>query len=504
MFFHFRRNLLTFFLMVAITGCGGGGSAGTPTNPPTTAATTTASPTPTPTPTPMPTPSPEPPAAAAAPMTMSCVGAASYQCSGTSVIRIDNGIGLTNSGVQAEGKSTNDLQTPIVDTGKALGLMPASGGTAEIRIAKDANGAISGQAVLLSNFNISWDGITDRPQIIETFSTVQGRITMDANGAISLGPLPPSSDLGFYDFAVKRAAGTKSNYANNAYFPRAEPSRCTFNPCPSIETAGLHNTPGNWHNGGRDPDIANAIRLHEDGDTYAGDDTPDADGNRRWLPRGDGFGVSFPGFKGYRSFENWGYQYGNLAAWLTQDTVLINEWGGNNEHNKNRRGMVAFGKVTDPATVPTAGSASYFGYAYGWYVPNGTEDVAFFRGDATVNVNFATREVTIAFRNTATYDAAWSPVPLTLDAATTMGAPGQAVANYLTGTAGNGTLAGGISGRWFGPVVTSGSSGAGPAEVGGAFTLSNAGSGQTAIGGFIARNNRRPQSAALSPLTRPD
>jgi hypothetical protein len=480
MIFQPEQKILTALLCLSLAACGGGGGTGaTSASDVTRAGTVTQSGT---------AADSADPLTVSAAMTMSCVGGSVEQCSGASVIRTDNGVSLTSSGVQASGKSTNDLQTPIVNAGHAFGMTTTSGGTAEIRVSKDAAGNVSSPAVLLKNFNISWDGTTDRPPIIETFSTAQGRITMDANGVISRGPLPASSDLAYYDFAVKRLAATQANYANNVYFPRAEPSRCpaTVNPCPTLETAGLRNTPGNWRASGREPDIASALRYHEDGDTYAGDDTPDANGNRRWLPRGDGFGVSYPGFKGFRSFENWGYRYGNLASWVTQDTVFINEWGGNNEHNKNRRGMVAFGDVTDPAAVPSAGSASYAGYAYGWYVQNGTDDVAFFRGDAIITVDFATRAVSIAFQNTNTYDAAWSPVPVTLNAAVKMGAVGQSVANYLTGNAGNGTLTGGISGRWFGPVVAGGS-GAGPAELGGAFTLANAGTGQTAIGGFIAR-----------------
>jgi hypothetical protein len=67
-----------------------------------------------------------------------------------------------------------------------------------------------------------------------------------------------------------------------------------------------------------------------------------------------------------------------------------------------------------------------------------------------------------------------------------MGAAGGNETNNLTGAADNGTLKGGLSGRWFGPVL-SGGSGAGPAEISGAFSLSNAATGQTAIGGFIGR-----------------
>jgi hypothetical protein len=496
MFATSHRFLLPLLTVIVLSACGGGGgSGGAPAAASQTTAVTTGTTTDNTgstgaTPTPASGADNPEPVPSTASMTMTCVGGANTLCSGASVIRIDNGITLTSSGVQASGKSTNDLQTPIIRTGTAYGMTTSTGGLAQIRVVKDpASGAISDQVVILDNFNISWDGVTERPTIIETFSTAKARITMDANGILSRSAVPPSSDLNFYDFAVRRRAGTQANYANNAYFPRSAPARCTPDivPCPSLETSGLRNSPGDWRGAGRDPDLGTAVRLHEDGDTYAGDDTPDASGNRRWLPGGDGFETSYPGFKGFRSFDNWGYRYANLGAWVTQDTVFINEWGGNNEHNKNRRGMVAFGDVTDPASVPASGSATYSGLAYGWYVPNGADDVQFFRGDATITVNFATRQASIVFTETRTFDSAWSPLPIGLNASIRLGAAGQTVANYMTGRADNGTLAGGISGRYFGPVVATGASGTGPAELGGAFTLSNPGTGQVAVGGFLAR-----------------
>ncbi|MBW8886113.1 MAG: hypothetical protein JF616_00005, partial [Fibrobacteres bacterium] len=289
---------------------------------------------------------------------------------------------------------------------------------------------------------------------------------------------------------IKGAAATQKNYANNVYFPRQNPSRCTsdMTTCPVTETEGIKYQVGAWRAGGKNPDSTEVSRLHEDGDLYAGNGVPDANGNQTILPGGNGFGTAYPGFKGFRALSNWSYQYGNLAAWLTQDTVNINEWAGtNNEHNNNRRGVVAFGDVTDPAAIPTTGTANYSGYAYGWYASNGTEEASFFRGDATLTVDFATRKVTITFKDTATYNSDATPVPVTLTATTTMGAAGGNVAHYMTGPVTNDSLKGGISGRYFGPVVTSTANGTGPAEVGGAFSLSNSTTGATAVGGFIAR-----------------
>ena len=77
------------------------------------------------------------------------------------------------------------------------------------------------------------------------------------------------------------------------------------------------------------------------------------------------------------------YHVANLSTWVSQDTIGIAEWGGGVEHNKNRRGVVAFGAVTDPATVPVAGAAGYAATVVGWYSPNGQGDPLPFRGVAT-------------------------------------------------------------------------------------------------------------------------
>ncbi|RZI41960.1 hypothetical protein EGT07_15245 [Herbaspirillum sp. HC18] len=399
---------------------------------------------------------------------------------------------LTSSGVQAYGRSTNDLAHPILNPTTAYGLAPASGGTAEIRVAKAGDGTISNPVLLLSNLGISWDGKVERPIIVETFRTTQGRVQIDANGMLASGSLPSHTNLGFYDFASKGPAGTQLNYANNSYFPRSDPSRCSpdMSPCPTIETSGLQRQFGDWSAGGITPHAASVSRLHGDGDVHAGDGPADASGKPTILPGGNGPGVPFPGSKGYRHLTNWSYQYANLGAWLTQDTVQIVEWtggAGTDEHNQARNGMVAFGQVTAPASVPANGTATYSGVVYGWYARNTTEDTSFFRGTALVSVNFATREVTVAFQNTRTDDAAAAVVPVALSAAAKMGGAGTNVANYLTGAAANGTLSGGVSGRYFGPVTATGSSGAGPAEIGGTFSLSNSTTGAAVVGGFIGR-----------------
>ncbi len=442
-----------------------------------------------------------PPSPTTAAMTMICVGGSTYQCSGTSIIRSDNGVALTRSGVQAYGKSTNDLANPIADPTTAFGLALTSGGLAELRLAKDGNSIVSSPTMVLSSLGITWDGKVPRPTIVETFKTTAGFVTLDTTGAITSGSLPSSSNLNYYDYATKGPAATQANYANNQYFPRSDPPRCS-QPCPfpdpAIETTGMQYVPGNWHTGASTiadmaaADMTTAIRVHEDGDVHAGDGIPDPiTGARINLPGGTGPGVPAAGTKGIRELVNWSFRYGNLGAWLTKDTVFINEWGPTNEHNQNRRGLVAFGDVSNPSTVPTTGTATYAGFVYGWYAPNATAEASLFRGDATISVNFVTRAVVVAVTNTlaqtepgGSYQVA---IPVSFNATTAMGTAGQTVANYLTGLVDNGTLKGGLSGRYFGPVVSSGTSGAGPAEIGGALSLSNAASGQTVVAGFIGR-----------------
>lgn len=411
-----------------------------------------------------------------APMTMSCPEGDGYQCSGGDIIKVDNGIALTRSGVETYGKATSDYQT-ATPAASASGFMAAQGaddkGVAEIRIKKGTDGAISSSAVILKNLGLSWDGTTERPAIIETFNTTLGRTVMKSDGTLSNETTFPT-----FDYNSTTHTGTQASYANNRYFPRAAPSTCPtgMSPCPTTETEGIRNltaaqSGSDWRTGGIRPDVSEARRLHEDGDTHATD-------------------VPYPGSKGYRDFSNLAYQYVNLSSWLTQDTVETVEWanlGGAMEHNTNRRGMVAFGDVTDPTKVPTTGTATYSGMVQGWYSATPNVDPTVFRGDATLTVNFATRQVTITVANTKTYDSAQATVPATFTATTTMGAAGSSSANYMTGTADSGTLKGGISGRYFGQVATTGSSGTGPAEAGGTFSLSSTPAGATVIGGFIAR-----------------
>lgn len=485
--FGFKPLCAAVIAAAVLTACGGGGggSAAAPqtdTSAPTGGTPSTGTPPSTGAGSGTPT-SPASPTDTAGATTMSCADGAGFQCSGGGILRTDNDVAMSSSGVQVYGKSTSDLAANNTMKTSASGFMLENGtGVAEVRVAKDSRGTVTTAAVLLSNMGLSWDGRSERPPIIETFRTTQSRVQLNSSGALTFMALPAPSDLGFYDFATLGAGATQTNYANNAYFPRENnPSRCPPDvvPCPTTESSGLHNQAGDWRTGGTIPDWVSAGRLHEDGDVHAGNGTPGSNSAE--------VGVPFPGSKGYRNFSNWGLQYANLTTWVSQDTVLIEEWANQgNEHNKNRRGAVAFGAVTDPSTVPTTGTATYSGIAYGWYGSGALDEPPAFRGTATVTVNFATRQAVVTVQDTATYNAAGAAVPASFTTTTALGTAGSNVANYLTGTAGNATLSGGVGGRLFGPVVTTGSSGAGPAEIAGTFRLSAA-SGAAVIGGFIAR-----------------
>ncbi len=416
---------------------------------------------------------------------MNCVDGGTVACSGNTILRTDNDIAVTASSVQTYGVSTNDLAVPNPSPAQAYGLKPATGGLAEIRVRKNDNGVVDSVALLLSKFGISWDGKNDRPLVIETFATQMGRTVIDDKGKISFIALPPSTDLDFYDFAKKGAAGTQSHYANNTYFPRSEPVRCPtdYPNCPTVESTGLEKKAGDWKNGGSIPDEVFGTRLHSDGATQAGWGV-DATGKLVLLSSADGPGVSYPGFKGFRNYSNWNYAYANLGAWITQDTVLINEWGGANEHNKMRRGIVAFGPVTAPSQVPTTGTARYSGVLRGWFGYDGVNDVYPIVGDVMMTVDFATHSVTVQITNTRIDEGTMDTVPVSLTAGSTIGSGNYT--NYFNGTADNGTLKGGIGARFFGP-VTAGGSGAAPAEIGGSLSIQNAGTGMVAIAGFILR-----------------
>ncbi len=407
------------------------------------------------------------------------------QCSGDSIIRIDNGIAVTTSGVQTYAISTNDLLQLNPAPGSAYGLQPATGGLADLRVKRDATGQTATITLLMSRLGLSWDGISERPLIIETFEKNQGRVQLNSTGIATLFALPPPTDVNFYDYAKLGAAATQANYANNIYFPRNEPIRCPASDpnCPASETDGVHTQAGNWRTGGSNPDNVSATRLHADGAVQAGYGV-DASGRLVLLPTADGIGVPYPGFKGYRDYHQWSYASANLGSWVTQDSVLITEWNGNNEHNKMRRGFVAFGDTTDVSTLPSSGVVRYTGSLHGWFTYDKNLESQVIVGQVEATVDFSTRIVTLTFSGTRVNDSSLTVVPVSLTSTLNLGT--AEFANYFSGIASNTNVSGGASGRFYG-AVGAGSSGTGPAEIAGIFQLQGVGNGPVSIGGVLLK-----------------
>lgn len=400
-------------------------------------------------------------------LTMSCVDGTEYQCSGGTVIKTDNGVMLTRSGVQVFGISTSDLAldtavppapaNSFVTNPRGFALPSAStaliNGVAEVRVAKTATNEVNRVGLLLNDFGLSWDGKTTRPLIIETFETSAGRVVLNpTTQALVVEPLRAGTDVAFYD------RQTQVNYANN-----------TYRPTTAIKNNLLGALDGGWRiAGGTRGDWAETGREHEDGDL----DAPTAPA---------------AGTKGYRGFTNIAYEFANMTAWNSQDTVNIAEWTTEPrvEHNKKRRGIVAFGNVTSPAAVPTSGTATYTGTVYGFASSSDPAQVDPdpFEGRATVTVDYATGTATIAIQDTGRYVEVGGvgsviPVPAAFTTTATKGAVENAnAANYFTGAVNASGVTGGVSGRYFG---------ADAKEVGGTFQLQGA-SGVTIVGGFIAR-----------------
>ena len=203
MFLLSKRSREISLLFLLLAGCSGG-DGGTPAL--LSGGTTQKPVTPTGVPPTVPTPPTVTPPGSTTPTkptVMRCQGSGNVHCSGDTILRTDEGITVTASGVQAYGISTTDLLTPNPDATGAKGLRATTGGLAEVRLQRSESGSPASVALLLSNMGISWDGMTERPPVIETFSTQQGRVEIDANGQIVLKPLPAFTDINFYDYATK-------------------------------------------------------------------------------------------------------------------------------------------------------------------------------------------------------------------------------------------------------------------------------------------------------------
>jgi hypothetical protein len=386
-------------------------------------------------------------------------------CSGEALGVSVGTIQLTKNGLQTIGFSTSDLLPSNSNTAEAFGLLPTNEGFAELRVLHDADANISAVDLLLSQLKLFWDGRTERPRVIENFGLKRGRIQLSEQGMSTLLALPPQGDA-FWDNNATTFVGTQNHYANNYYFERAAPD------CSSADTAcvaaasnGLRLLAGNWRSGGLKPNQISATRLHDDGATQAPDQIP------------------FAGFKGYRDLWNWNYRYAHVAGWVTKDTINIQEWGGGREHNKERRGAIAFGQLTDPASLPSSGTATYQGYARGWYSPDGQTHVYPIAADLEVTVDFSAQQATLRLLNMRIDEmlpASLEPsIKLTVGSTNVLpfGTPG----NTAIGSIAHGDAAGYAGLRFFGPI-----DGVTPPELAGSFSIRGV-SGITAIGGFIAR-----------------
>ncbi len=467
---HLGLVSLTLTAVAALVACGGGGGADPASAPPLVNFGSTA---------------PLPTDITGVLMTMNCVDGAGWQCSGAQQLRTDNGVTVTNSGVQAYGRSTSDLVPGNANPTTATGLEPASGGTVEMRFKRNIPGdyAVTRAGMIMTNLGITWDGTNPRPPAIEVFDPTKGVTKLNVDGSLSwLNTLPDASDMAYFNWQGLGLNATQANYANNRYFPRTEPVICPpgVATCASTETTGITYLGGAFRAGGTDPDRTTATRLHSDGDIKAG------------VPPGPPGGVPFAGNKGIRGLVAFSFDYANIGTWATEETVLVDEWAGpGQEHTTNRRGVVAFGEATPPAQVPEAGGVDYAGVVYGWYFSGSGPDLVYYRATATVSVNLDSRQVAIRISNASQDGNSTITVPLAAEVTTGLGAKGSNVANYFTGagstSSGADAMTGGIGGRFFGPVAAGRSGNVGPAEIAGSFSLLNSTTKASTVGGFIAR-----------------
>lgn len=394
-------------------------------------------------------------------------------CSGTTETARQGMVKLTASGVQTLAASTNDLlATPRQrgpDAQVAYGLMPLASGLAELRVARTGDGLVTGMNLLLSGTGISFDGTTERPQVIEAFALPRGRVTLGSQGMAQVGALPPGTDTQFWNNNPATFTGTQANYANNIYIARtADTSGCAGDAtCIQAANNGLGLRRGDWRSGGIRPDEVGAARLHEDGATMGPDQTPI--------------------LKGYRALWNWNYAHAHLTGWVTQDTVAIVEWGGTDEHNKERRGIVAFGKPTAASALPGTGTVRYVGLARGWYSPDGVLKAYPVAADAEITVNFAAgnRNAVIRVFNVRIDEAATPSPQLAAESTNTLAIAAQQ--NYVLGPMTHGSASGNLGARFFGPVVNGG-----PQEIAGTFSvrgssMSPVSGAIVGVMGFIAR-----------------
>lgn len=403
-----------------------------------------------------------------------CNGDASTQCSGANTLQIDNHIAVTASGVHTYGASTSDL-SETVDPNNPVGLKLASGGTVEVRSSRSKNSAPSDPILILSNIGLSWDGKTERPPIIETFSQTSKRVELSSNRALLSKALPQLDDVNFFDYAQLFFAATQSHYANNVYFPRPLDGTCSAR---SIKTCLLTESPplaiesGNWRTGGNQPDKLAASHHHWDGavkissrvavTTTISDNTLEID---NLNPVGD----LIPGAQGSRHYRQWSYGWSNLGVWDTQDKVNMQAWGGSKDDQKRITGTMAFGTVSLPGRIPQSGTAVYSGKVTGWLNYDYAASSVPFFADASVTVNFANNTAEFVFSKSRTAENDYSDLFLP-PVQTTLTLDRQKIKNYLRGDLHLEGMKGGVGARFFGPITTGGS-GIAPVEIAGTFNM---------------------------------
>jgi hypothetical protein len=291
-------------------------------------------------------------------------------------------------------------------------------------------------------------------------------VQLGKEGMSTMATLPALDDP-LWDNNAVTFRGTQDHYANNHYFERAAPACVDGDTaCTAAANNGLQLARGDWKNGGIRPNQIDASRLHEDGATQGPDKIP------------------YAGFKGYRDIWNWNYDYANVAGWITKDTINIQEWGGGGEHNKERRGTVAYGDLTPVKDMPATGTATYRGYARGWYSPDGQSEVFPIAADIQVTVDFVNKQATVqllALRIDEWLPSDVDPV-IKLVASSSNTLPFGSPANAALGPITHGDAEGYAGLRFFGPT-----SNGTPPEIAGSFSLKGL-SGIAAIGGFIGRH----------------
>ena len=420
-----------------------------------------------------------------------CYGDASVQCSGASNLHIDNHIAVTAYGVHTYGVS---IPSGVSKTSPVnpVGLMLASGGTVEVRSGRSKNSAPSDVALIMSNLGLSWDGTTERPQIIETFSLTSKRVELSSNGFLLNKDLPALNDESFFDYPLRGSAATQSHYANNVYFPRPQDAACSnVNACLLTESPPLVIEHGDWKTGGNQPTKLVASHAHLDGAVEVSSiGTPgNFDNHDVYIAKGTHIilGGLTLGAQGYRTYTQWSYGWSNLGVWATQDIVNMPIWGGSREDKKLISGTVAFGTVSIPDRIPVMGTAIYSGNIYGWlsYDPTGSS-VPFF-ANASVTVNFANNTAEFVFSKTRLIEKDDSDVFLPL-VQTTIVLDRQNIRNYLSGRLDFASMQGGIGARFFGPITTGGS-GSAPVEMAGSFNMQceQASDCLVLVGGFLLK-----------------